>query len=85
MRLFNATLKMVPNQCVSCFLLLPKYSTKLPMCYSVNCEIESGASPGFGREGGQKFVFRFRNLHVACMSLREAMSFARGVRGHAPP
>ena len=40
----------------------------------------SGASPGFGREGGQEFFFQIWKF--AC---RFAMRFARGVRGHAPP
>ena len=46
----------------------------------------SRASPGFGR-GGQDFFFRFVNLHVAKRHTAhgEAMRFARGVRGHAPP
>ena len=39
----------------------------------------TGASPGFGREG-QEFFFQI--CKFAC---REAMRFARGVRGHAPP
>ena len=48
----------------------------------------SGASPGFGRGGGQEiFLFRFGNLHVAKRHAAhgEAMRIARGVRGHAPP
>ena len=48
----------------------------------------SGASPGFGRGGGQEFFFaRFVNLHVAKRHAAhgEAMRIARGVRGHAPP
>ena len=48
----------------------------------------SGASPGFGRGGGQEFFFfRFGNLHVAKRHAAhgEAMRIARGVRGHAPP
>ena len=47
----------------------------------------SGASPGFGRGGGKNFFFRFGNLHVAKRHAAhgEAMRFARGVRGHAPP
>ena len=48
----------------------------------------SGASPGFGRGGGQEiFFFRFWNLHVAKRHAAhgEAMRIARGVRGHAPP
>ena len=41
MRLFNTTLKMVLNECTTYFLMFPKHSTKLlPMCYSMNCEIE---------------------------------------------
>ena len=47
-----------------------------------------GASPGFGRGGGQEiFFFRFGNLHVAKRHAAhgEAMCIARGVRGHAPP
>ena len=58
-------------------------STKLP----IFCDT-SGASPGFGRGGGQEFVFlRFVNLHVAKRHAAhgEAMRLARGVRGHAPP
>ena len=39
-----------------------------------------GASPGFGRGGGQEFFFQI--WEFAC---REAMRIARGVRGHAPP
>ena len=38
----------------------------------------TGASPGFGR-GGQEFVAKRHVAHG------EAMRFARGVRGHAPP
>ena len=48
----------------------------------------AGASPGFGRGGGQNFFwFRFGNLHVAKRHAAhgKAMRFARGVRGHAPP
>ena len=48
----------------------------------------AGASPGFGRGGGQEFFFfRFGNLHVAKRHAAhgEAMRIARGVRGHAPP
>ena len=46
-----------------------------------------GASPGFGRGGAKNFFFRFGNLHVAKRHAAhgEAMRFARGVRGHAPP
>ena len=46
-----------------------------------------GASPGFGRGGPRIFFFRFANLHVAKGNAAhgEAMRFARGVRGHAPP
>ena len=48
----------------------------------------TGASPGFGRGGGQEiFFFRFGNLHVAKRHAAhgKAMRIARGVRGHAPP
>ena len=48
----------------------------------------TGASPGFGRGGGQEFFFfRFGNLHVAKRHAAhgEAMRIARGVRGHVPP
>ena len=48
----------------------------------------AGASPGFGRGGGQEFFFvRFGNLHVARRHAAhgEAMRIVRGVRGHAPP
>ena len=47
----------------------------------------AGASPGFGRGGGQEFFFRFGNLHVAKRHAAhgKAMRIARGVRGHAPP
>ena len=47
----------------------------------------AGASPGFGRGGGQEFFSRFGNLHVAKRHAAhgEAMRIARGVRGHAPP
>ena len=49
--------------------------------------ISSGASPGFGRGGGENFFFEILNLHVAKRHAAhgEAMRFARGVRGHAPP
>ena len=45
------------------------------------------ASPGFGRGGQEFFFFRFGNLHVAKRHAAhgEAMRFARGVWGHAPP
>ena len=44
--------------------------------------------PRIWQGGGQEFFFiRFGNLHVAKRHTAhgEAMSFARGVRGHAPP
>ena len=46
----------------------------------------TGASPGFGRGGPRIFFVRFGNLDVAMRHAAhgEAMSFARGVRGHAP-
>ena len=48
--------------------------------------VKAGASPGFGRGGGQEIFFRFGNLHVAKRHAAhgEAMRIARGVRGHAP-
>ena len=55
---------------------------------SRNIHVAAGASPGFGRGGGQEYYFsRFGNLHVAKRHAAhgEAMRFARGVRGHAPP
>ena len=54
----------------------------LKTCYN------SGAFPGFGRGGGPRIFFsRFGKLHVAKRHAAhgEAMRFARGVRGHAPP
>ena len=39
-----------------------------------------GASPGFGRGGGKNIFFQIWKF----ASLREAMRFTRGVRGHAP-
>ena len=44
--------------------------------------------PRIWQGGGQEFCFfRFGNLHVAKRHAAhgEAMRFARGVRGHAPP
>ena len=64
------------------------YSNKRSNYFEFIYAIISGASPGFGRGGGQEFFFsRFGNLHVAKRHAAhgEAMCFARGVRGHAPP
>ena len=49
--------------------------------------INPGASPGFGMGGPRILFFRFGNLHVAKRHAAhgEAMRFARGVRGNAPP
>ena len=49
------------------------------LCQLREC-VSTGASPGFSRGGGQEFFFQI--WEFAC---REAMRFARGVRGHAPP
>ena len=56
--------------------------------FFLKCVTITGASPGFGKGGGPRiFFFRFGNLHVAKRHAEhgEAMRFARGVRGHAPP
>ena len=61
-------------------------TTTLVFCVGLLIELNTGASPGFGR-GGQEFFFLDLGI---CMSrsdmLRmEAMRIDRGVRGHAPP
>ena len=47
----------------------------------------SGAFPRFGKGGAKNFFYRFGNLHAAKRHAAhsEAMRFARGVWGHAPP
>ena len=47
----------------------------------------TGASPGFGRGEPRIFFANICKLHVAKRHAAhgEAMCFARGVRGHAPP
>ena len=47
----------------------------------------TGASPGFGGGGARIVFFRFGNLHVAKRHAApgEAMRFAKGVWGYAPP
>ena len=59
---------------------------KIARNYRFQIRLVAGAFPGFGR-GGQDFFFRFGKLHVAQRHAAhgEAIRFARGVWGHAPP
>ena len=55
---------------------------------SVSCKSYCRGVPRIWQGGGQEFFFfRFENLHAAKRHAAhgEAMRFARGVRGHAPP
>ena len=56
------------------------------ICLDATVAIVRGV-PRIWQGGARNIVFRFGNLHVAKQHAAhsEAMRFARGIRGHAPP